>query len=315
MSQLRPTGTTLPVPVDREPSLLLTTGTATDVGGRSDNQDAVVSRRLGAFGSGEGQEAAGQLLAVADGMGGHENGDLASQIAIESLLAQVESDGGTDAATLLKRAYREANSRIFETGSGDGSGESNMGTTLVAAIVRGKYATIANVGDSRAYLIRANRLNQLTQDHSLVAQQVAQGEISAADARTSPHRNRLTQALGQRQKLDNRLPDIFEITLLPKDRLLLCSDGFYDVVPDADLVSVVLGSSAEVSAATLVDLGKQRGTSDNVSAVVLAADREIVEPVVEVREAGGGSNTIVMLLIAVGVILFIAIVVAALTIL
>ncbi|HEV2529732.1 MAG TPA: protein phosphatase 2C domain-containing protein [Thermomicrobiales bacterium] len=315
MSQLSPAGTTLPASTDREPSLLLTTGTATDVGGRSENQDSVVSRRLPAVGTGEGQESAGQLLAVADGMGGHENGDLASQIAIESLLAQVERDGGTDPATLLKRAYREANSRIFETGTADGSGESNMGTTLVAAVVRGKYATIANVGDSRAYLIRANRVNQLTQDHSLVAQQVAKGEISAADARTSPHRNRLTQALGQRQKLDNRLPDIFEITLLPKDRLLLCSDGLYDVVPDADLLPVILGSSAEVAASTLVDLGKQRGASDNVSAVVLAADREIVEPVVEVRDTSGTSNTIVMVLIVVGVILLIAIVVAALTIL
>ncbi len=317
MSQLSPSGTTLPAPVDREPPLLLTTGTATDIGGRSENQDAVVTVRLDPVGTGEGQESAGQLLAVADGMGGHEHGDLASQIAIESLLAQVERDGGTEPATLLKRAYREANARIYETGTStsDVDGESNMGTTLVAAIVRGKYVTIANVGDSRAYLVRANRVNQLTQDHSLVAQQVAKGEITPADARVSPHRNRLTQALGQRPKLDNRLPDIFEITLLPQDRLLLCSDGFYDVVPDDDLRSVILGSSAEVAAATLVDLGKQRGASDNVSAVVLAADRELVETVIETREPAGTSNTIVMLLIVVGVILFIAIIVAALTIL
>ena len=180
---------------------------------------------------------------------------------------------------------------------------------------RGKYATIANVGDSRAYLIRANRLNQITQDHSLVAEQVAKGEISADDARTSPHRNRLIHALGQRERLDNRLPGIFEIVLLPQDRLLLCSDGFYDVVPDEDLLRVVLGSSAEVAAATLVDLARQRNTADNVSAVVLAADRQLVETPVPERTTGRTSNAIVTVLVVVGVILFIAIVVAALTLL
>ncbi len=292
---------------------MLTTGTASDVGGRTENQDAVVTSALVPVGPGDGPLAGGQLLALADGMGGHANGELASRMAVETIQAQVVADTGTDAAALLKRAYREANTRIYQAGTADGTGEATMGTTLVTAVVRGKYATIANVGDSRAYLIRANRLNQITQDHSLVAEQVAKGEISADDARTSPHRNRLIHALGQREKLDGRLPNIYEMILLPQDRLLLCSDGFYDVVPDDDLLRVVLGSSAEVAAATLVDLARQRNTSDNVSAVVLAADRELVEVIPTAPPSGRAGNTIITALVVIGVILFIAIIVAALT--
>lgn len=314
MSQTGVDRARVPATIDPEPALMLTTGMATDVGGRSENQDAVVSAPLAAIDGGDPRSGAGRLMAVADGMGGHEHGDLAARMAIDALREQIEAGGDADAAALLKRAYREANNRIYAAGAGQTGAENAMGTTLVAAVVRGKYATIANVGDSRAYLVRANRLNQITQDHSLVAEQVARGEISATDARASPHRNRLIHALGQRERLDGRLPNIYEITLLPQDRLLLCSDGFYDVVPDDDLLRMVLGSSAEVAAATLVDLARQRNTTDNVSAVVLAADRQLVE-VPAPPASRGVSNTIVMALIVVGVILLIAIVVAALTLL
>ena len=305
----------VPATIDPEPALMLTTGTATDVGGRTENQDAVITSALVPVGAGAGPTAAGQLLALADGMGGHAHGELASRIAVETIHEQIANNTGTDAAALLKRAYREANARIYQAGTVETPGEATMGTTLVSAIVRGKYVTIANVGDSRAYLIRANRLNQITQDHSLVAEQVAKGEISAADARSSPHRNRLIHALGQREKLDGRLPNIYELILLPHDRLLLCSDGFYDVVPDEDLLRVVLGSSAEVAAATLVDLARQRNTTDNVSAVVLAADRELVEVTTTAPASTRVSNTIVTALVVIGVILFIAIIIAALTLL
>lgn len=305
----------VPATITSEPALMLTTGTATDVGGRTENQDAVVTSALVPLGTGEGPLSGGQLLALADGMGGHAHGELASRMAVETVQAQIVAETGNDAAALLRQAYREANSRIYQAGIAGATGEATMGTTLVTAVVRGKYVTIANVGDSRAYLIRANRLNQITQDHSLVAEQVAKGEISADDARTSPHRNRLIHALGQREKLDGRLPNIYEIVLLPQDRLLLCSDGFYDVVPDEDLLRVVLGSSAEVAAATLVDLARQRNTTDNVSAVVLAADREPVEVVPTTPTTGRAGNTIITALVVIGVILFIAIIVAALTLL
>ncbi len=315
MAQTGTGGARVPATIDVEPTLMLTTGTATDVGGRTENQDAVLTAALVPVGNGEGPLAAGQVLAVADGMGGHERGELASQMAIDTLRELIAAEPGTDAAALLRRVYREANNRIYAAGTTAGTGEATMGTTLVSAVVRGKYVTIANVGDSRAYLIRANRLNQLTEDHSLVADQVARGEISAEDARTSPHRNRLIHALGQRQKLDNRLPSIYEIILLPQDRLLLCSDGFYDVVPDEDLLRVVLSSSAEVAAATLIDVARQRNTTDNVSAVVLAADRPVIETPVPATRSTGAGNVVVTALVVIGVILFIAIVVAALTIL
>lgn len=301
-----------------EPALMLTTGSATNVGGRQENQDAVVSQALAATGDGLAQRVAGQLIAVADGMGGHQHGDQASTLATQTLASVVAGQEAPDAASLLKRAFREANSRIYQAGAA--SGDVNpMGTTLVAAVVRGKYATIANVGDSRAYLIRANRLNQITQDHSLVAEQVANGEIRPEDARRSPHRNRLTHALGQRERLDNRLPNIFELVLLPDDRLLLCSDGFYDVVPDSDLLAVAVSGSAEVAAATLVDTARQRNTTDNVSAVVLAVDREPITSTTTVSAEqiapARRTNAVLLTLIVIGVILVIAIIVVALTVL
>ena len=301
-----------------EPALMLTTGSASDVGGRQENQDAVVSQALVPIGDGLAQRSAGQLIAVADGMGGHQHGDQASKMAADTLAAVVSKQDSPDAAALLKRAFREANSRIFQAGAANGD-ENPMGTTLVAALVRGKYATIANVGDSRAYLIRANRLNQITQDHSLVAEQVAKGEIRPEDARSSPHRNRLTHALGQRERLDNRLPNIYELVLLPDDRLLLCSDGFYDVVPDSDLLSVAVTGSAEVAAATLVETARQRNTTDNVSAVILAVDREPITTTTTVTTEqlppAGRTNAVLLTLIVIGVILIIAIIVVALTVL
>jgi protein phosphatase len=137
-------------------------------------------------------------------------------------------------------------------------------------VVRGKYVTIANVGDSRAYLMRANQLTQITQDHSVVAEQVAAGTLSPEEERTSPQRNMLTAAIGTQPQLERRLPAIYELVLLPEDRLLLCSDGFYDVLESDDYLQLMSGEDAHTSAVALTDLATQRRTTDNVSAVVLA---------------------------------------------
>src|SRR5690606_39851500 len=107
---------------------------------------------------------------------------------------------------------------IYASSQAEGDAGDLMGTTLVAAVLRGKYATIASVGDSRAYLVRANALTQITRDHSQVEAEVASGRLSAAEAKRDPRRNILTHALGQKPKLDTKLPEIFELTLLPQDR-------------------------------------------------------------------------------------------------
>ncbi len=264
-----------------ETPLRVVVSSATHVGGRTENEDAVFVMELPQVGSGPTAAEGGYLLAVADGMGGYQRGEVAAQMAIETLREMFTEDPGADPALLLKQAFRRANERIYENGLGTGP-SAMMGTTLVAAVTRGKYATIANIGDSRAYLARAKRLTQITKDHTVVAEQVARGAMSEQEARESPHRNVLTHALGHRPKLESKLPDIFEITLLPEDRLLLCTDGFYDVVPEDDLLRVLTESEPQEAAQKLVNLAVERGTSDNVSAAVLAVlparEPELIAP-------------------------------------
>ncbi|MER3436494.1 MAG: serine/threonine-protein phosphatase [Chloroflexota bacterium] len=269
---------------------------ATHVGGRTENEDAVCVMELPPIGSGPTAVEGGYLLAVADGMGGYQRGEVAAQMAIETLREMFTEDPGADAALLLKQAFRRANERIYENGLGTGP-SAMMGTTLVAAVTRGKYATIANIGDSRAYLARAKRLTQITKDHTVVAEQVARGAMSEQEARESPHRNVLTHALGHRPKLESKLPDIFEITLLPEDRLLLCTDGFYDVVPEDDLLRVLTESEPQEAAQQLVNLAVERGTSDNVSAAVLAV-LPAREPELVAAGPGGGRPTLLLPLLA-----------------
>lgn len=303
---------TLPAAVDE---LVLTTGSMSAAGGRPDNEDAILVRELPLSSAGDAAGSA-YLIAVADGMGGHERGEVASQLAVSALSEAVDNSSERDAALLLKQAFRGANEAIFREGNTAENG--GMGTTMVAAILTGKYVTIANVGDSRAYLVRANRLNQVTRDHSLVSEQVARGKLSAAEARQSPRRNILTQALGQQPKLDAKLPDTFELVLLDDDRLLLCSDGFYDVVTDGDFVATLTSAKPEDAASALVDLAIARGTTDNVSAVVVQVEaaKTIAARERQVAPASTGrSSQVVLMVIVLGVVLFVAIVIAALTLL
>src|SRR5690606_17542003 len=131
------------------------------------------------------------ILAVADGMGGYERGEVASKIAMDALLDRVQNLDTEDSALILKQAYRRANEQIFESGVSQGE-ENMMGTTLIAGLVRGDELALANVGDSRGYLLRAGSLTQITQDHSLIAEQVRMGVISEEEARNSQHRNIIT---------------------------------------------------------------------------------------------------------------------------
>lgn len=238
-------------------------GGISQVGGRENNEDAILIHELQPSSDLPG---GGWVLAVADGMGGRADGEVASSTAIATLQQAFADTAQPDAALTLKQAYRKANEAVFAASTDE---EQRPGTTLVSAVVRGKYVTIANVGDSRAYLIRANQLTQITQDHSVVAEQVAAGTLAPGEDRTSPQRNMLTAAIGTREQLERRLPAIYELVLLPEDRLLLCSDGFFDVLQDDDYLQLTSGDDAQSSALALTDLATQRKTTDNVSAVVL----------------------------------------------
>jgi protein phosphatase len=280
----------LPAEQATEDQLSISVGFATDVGGRSDNEDALYVSELEPLPIAEIAGQPGFLLAIADGMGGHQRGEVASNLAIETVREMFGEDPGADPALLLKQAFRRANDRIYENGHALGE-DSMMGTTLVVAATRGKYATIASIGDSRAYLIRAERVTQITQDHSLVAEQVAQGTISAEEARESPHRNILIHALGHRSKLDPRMPSVFEITLLPEDRLLLCTDGFYDVATDEDLIQVANTDDPKQAAESLVATAVERGASDNVTAIVASVAPSRVREQILAAQAPAAERT------------------------
>lgn len=238
-------------------------GAASDAGRvREQNEDAV---RLAGPTSEDAPEQ-GYLGAVADGMGGYQRGEVASGIAIEALFTAFYADTLADGAgAALKRAFQAANQQIAAQSVGDDPNDL-MGTTLVAAAIVGDELTVANVGDSRAYLLRAEAATQITRDHSLVAEQMAAGVVTPEEARGSRYRNVVTRALGHRPKLD---VDIFEISLLPDDRVVLCSDGVHGSVEPDELAELGLRGTPEGASRALIDRAIERGSTDNVSAVVL----------------------------------------------
>ncbi|MDQ6833865.1 MAG: Stp1/IreP family PP2C-type Ser/Thr phosphatase [Chloroflexota bacterium] len=222
----------------------------------------------------------GYLFAVADGVGGNEQGEVASALAIETLFHTYYGGDTAEIPTALKRAIRLANEAVYERGLSQ-SEERAMGTTLVAGVVRGTTVTIGNVGDSRAYLFRGRtQSTQISKDHSLVAEAVRAGQMTADQAKNSRQRNVVTRALGQRQKVD---VDIFEVDLMADDVVLLCSDGLSGIIEDAEMKQVVQALPPEQAAGELIDLANTRNASDNVSVVIVKATREqspITVPVV-----------------------------------
>ena len=202
-------------------------------------------------------------------MGGYERGEVASARAIETIREAFANQRPDDVTLGLKQAYRTANEAIFAVSEAHPD-QGPLGTTLVSAIIHGKYVTIANVGDSRAYLMRADQITQITQDHTLVADQVAKGQLTAEQAKTSPQRNVVTHALGNNAELDRKMPSIYELTLMPEDTLLLLSDGFFDVVDDSDYIAALGTGDPQQSATDLVSLATERRTTDNVSAIIVS---------------------------------------------
>src|SRR2546429_4329385 len=201
------------------------------------------------------------LFAVADGMGGHRGGDVASKLALETVEQRFHRRTGT-----LSEQVRRANKAVFERSKVDRR-VTGMGTTLTAALVQGDALRLAHVGDSRAYLLRAGSLRQLTTDHTLVARMVKAGEISEAEAEVHPHRNVLTRALGT--EADVRV-DEDEIPLLEGDRVLLCSDGLTGMVTEEQIQAILeMDVPAQEAADRLVTAANRAGGIDNITVVVL----------------------------------------------
>jgi serine/threonine protein phosphatase PrpC len=239
-------------------------GMATDVGRvREANEDAWLAVRP------DGARHGQLLVAVADGMGGHKAGEVASALAVETLeraLKELDPTAAPDA--LLRQALELGNRNIWEAAAEDVDKE-GMGTTLVAALLSSDgRAVIANVGDSRAYSVAAGKAKLVTSDHTWVNQQVLSGQMSEREARHSPFRNLLTRSLGSSPRVE---VDLFEeLQLAPGDALVLVSDGVTGYLDERD-VAVVLRESANAQAAAerLVAEAVERGGADNATAVVV----------------------------------------------
>jgi PPM family protein phosphatase len=206
----------------------------------------------------------GWLFALADGVGGHEKGEVASRAAIESMLAGFRgAPGGESHAALLPRLVQKANTHVFETAVAGGRDSAGMATTLVACALRFDRATVAHVGDSRCYLIRNGKAAQLTRDHTIANEQVRLGLVSAQEASEGSTRHILSRSLGTEMIVNVETDDH---QLFPGDVLLQCSDGLHGSVEAAEMVALCShGLDLLGAAGRLVALANERGGSDNIS--------------------------------------------------
>lgn len=202
------------------------------------------------------------LFAVADGMGGHAAGDVASELAVKVLMKNAPTTADVD---MLGEAVIKANHAVInEALRAELAG---MGTTMTACVIEGTHLAIAHVGDSRAYLLHHGKLQQLTRDHSLVADMVEAGRLTEEEARVHPNRSIITRAIGSDP---NMQPDLYEITASPGDRLLLCSDGLYSMVENSRIQSQLARiRDPQRCASALVNDAISAGGLDNVTVVVV----------------------------------------------
>jgi PPM family protein phosphatase len=206
------------------------------------------------------------LYAVADGMGGHRAGEVASRVALEELL--VNAPRRVDGKALA-RAIRAANRAVIESADKSRT-RTGMGTTLTAAMVDGTHLVVGHVGDSRAYLLHAGRLTRVTQDHSMVADLVRTGSITEEDARFHPQRSVITRALGSDPDM---VADVYELDAECGDRLLLATDGLTGMLPDDYIADILVAESdASVAASKLVEAANRAGGYDNVTVIVVDLD-------------------------------------------
>ncbi len=216
----------------------------------------------------------GALFLVADGMGGHAAGEVASEIAVDTVSNVYYQDDSDDVAVSLLHAIRRANASIYQRAA-ENMLRTGMGTTCVAAVLRGNMAYIANVGDSRAYLLHGSQVKQISQDHSWVAEQVRAGLLTEDQARTHAQRNVITRCLGTQAEVDI---DVFQEELNDGDSLVLCSDGLSGLISDEELRRIVDQYLPQESVYHLVERANLNGGPDNITAIVVRIHEVGEEP-------------------------------------
>lgn len=238
----------------------MNTFSITDTGRvRTNNQDSVFCEEnaVGSFPN---------LFLVADGMGGHKAGDMASKMCVEQVVETIQSTDKKTPVGVFEQAVEVANRTIYEQANSH-SELAGMGTTLVAATIDDETAYIVNVGDSRLYLLR-DTLQQITVDHSLVEEMVQSGEIGKEEMRTHPDKNIITRALGTDREVQ---PDCFEIEVRQGDVLLLCSDGLSNMLEDEKIEEIIKHHIENMDQAgnCLVEQANKAGGKDNITVVLI----------------------------------------------
>jgi protein phosphatase len=208
------------------------------------------------------------LFVIADGMGGHVGGEVASRVAVETFVSFVKGHGSAtglaDEVRLLSEALLEANTAVQH--EAESRNLVGMGTTLTALRIRGQMATVCHIGDTRAYLVKDGQLEALTQDHTIVGLLVEEGLIGADDAKDHPERHMLTQAIGTQELIE---PDVSQTRIPPSARLLLSTDGLHDVVPRAQMAELASGPDLEAAAQALIERANAQGGPDNITVILI----------------------------------------------
>lgn len=230
---------------------------------RTENQDRVWTGTLG-----ENEEAV--ALVVCDGMGGENAGGFASQMTIDLISERIKngfrsSNNRNFIRNLLITSVTAANSLVYDKARSDAD-KHGMGTTCVAAIVYNERAYIINVGDSRAYHIFDDNIQQITKDHTQIRRLIERGQITEEESKTHPQRNCITRAVGASRDIT---PDYFEIDLEKGDILLLCSDGLHSYGDDGEIAGIIINNPLHKSCDLLIDYTLNNGGRDNVSVAVI----------------------------------------------
>jgi len=245
-----------------------------DVGKKRElDEDSIVALKIATVHESKVSEMG--VFVLADGMGGHNAGEIASRIASRTVASIITKDLLTgnkrNKELIIRTAIKEANEILIRYAKERPECE-GMGTTLTLALVEDGEIYVGNVGDSRAYLVNDEEIRQITKDHSLVQEMIDKGVITLEEARNHPQKNIITRALGVSNSVE---VDTFRLKLYEEDYLLLCCDGLSDVVEDKDIQKVILKSdSLSMACNKLVDLANSKGGPDNIS-VILIRDKKL----------------------------------------
>ena len=205
------------------------------------------------------------LFIVADGMGGHNAGDFASAFAVQVMVDSVKEDADFNPVKVIRHGLEVANHELIEQAK-KSEERKGMGTTMVVATVVGNYAYVANVGDSRLYVV-GDHITQITQDHSLVQEMVRMGELTEEEARNHPDKNIITRALGAEENVNI---DFFDFRLEKDSNILMCSDGLSNMVSNEEIQEIIQDQSdVQDKGKTLLNLANEHGGKDNIAVVLI----------------------------------------------